>query len=112
MEEKLKEIKQILAENAQEHLLTFYDELNDENKELLLNQIQNIDFKLMNKLYQSTKKPVDLGNTHIEPIPYIDKSKLSKEDLDLYNSKGIEAIKSGKLAVVTMAGGQGTRLRA
>lgn len=111
MEEKLNKVKQILTQNGQEHLLTFYDDLSDENKSLLLDQILNINFELMFNLYLSTKQPVDLDNTSIEPIPYIDKSKLSTETLSNYNQKGIQAIKAGKLAVVTMAGGQGTRLR-
>lgn len=111
MEEKLIKVKELLKKYNQEHLLTFYDDLTPENKELLLNQILDIDFELMSKLYQNTKKEVEIDTDSIEPIPYVDKSKLSSEDLDLYYSKGLEAIKSGKLAVVTMAGGQGTRLR-
>lgn len=110
MEEKLIKVKELLKKYNQEHLLTFFDDLNPENKELLLNQILDIDFELMLKLYENTKKPAQIDTDSIEPIPYLDKSKLSKDELDLYYEKGLEAIKSGKLAVVTMAGGQGTRL--
>lgn len=110
MEEKLIKVKELLKKYNQEHLLTFFDDLNPENKELLLNQILDIDFELMLKLYENTKKPAQIDADSIEPIPYLDKSKLSKDELDLYYEKGLEAIKSGKLAVVTMAGGQGTRL--
>jgi len=35
---------------------------------------------------------------------------LSKEDLDKYTATGSQIIKSGKAAVVLLAGGQGTRL--
>ena len=110
MEEKLTQVKGLLKKYNQEHLLTFFDDLNPENKELLLDQILNIDFELMSKLYESTKKDVEIDTDSIEPISYIDKSKLSENDLNLYTEKGLSAIKSGKLAVVTMAGGQGTRL--
>ena len=110
MEEKLIKVKELLKKYNQEHLLTFFDDLNPENKELLLNQILDIDFELMLKLYENTKKPAQIDTDSIESIPYLDKSKLSKDELDLYYEKGLEAIKSGKLAVVTMAGGQGTRL--
>lgn len=110
MEEKLIKVKELLKKYHQEHLLTFYNELTLENKELLLDQILDIDFELMSKLYENTKKEIQIDTDSIEPISYVDKSKLSKEDADLYYSKGLEAIKSGKLAVVTMAGGQGTRL--
>ena len=47
----------------------------------------------------------------IEPIDYIEKEKIAKDKKEEYLKKGIEEIKKGKLAVVTMAGGQGTRLR-
>lgn len=110
MEEKLAKVKSLLKKHNQEHLLTFYDDLTTENKELLLNQILDIDFELMLKLYENTKKPVQIDADSIEPISYVDKSKLSKDELDSYCSLGLEPIKSGKLAVVTMAGGQGTRL--
>lgn len=110
MDEKLIKVKELLKKYNQEHLLTFFDDLSPENKDLLLNQILDIDFDLMLKLYENTKKPVEIDTDAIEPIPYLDKSKLSKDDLNLYYEKGLQAIKSGKLAVVTMAGGQGTRL--
>ncbi len=110
MDEKLIKVKELLKKYNQEHLLTFFDDLNPENKELLLNQVLDIDFELMLKLYENTKKTVEIDTDSIEPIPYLDKSKLSQDELDLYYEKGLEAIKSGKLAVVTMAGGQGTRL--
>ena len=40
----------------------------------------------------------------------LDKDKLSEEEMKRYYEKGAEFIKAGKYAVVTMAGGQGTRL--
>ena len=40
----------------------------------------------------------------------IDKSKLEKEEKETYKELGENIIKEGKYAVVTMAGGQGTRL--
>ena len=110
MEEKLNKVKELLKQNHQEHLLTFYDDLNTEDKEKLLDQILGIDFNLMNKLYENTKKEIDIDTNSIEPISYVDKSKLEPADSFKYTSKGIDAIKQGKLAVVTMAGGQGTRL--
>ncbi len=108
MEEKLKKVKEILSKENQEHLLANFDALDENQKEVLLDQIMQIDFKQMRNLYENVGKNVDSGNVKIEAIPYVEKEKI--EGQELFN-KGSETVKNGKLAVVTMAGGQGTRLR-
>ena len=110
MNEELKKVKEKLKKYHQEHLLMKYDEKSEEEQKELLRQIENIDFDLMNELYEQATKPVDLKKDLIEPIEHVDKSKLTASEKEMYEKKGIEAIKYNKLAVVTMAGGQGTRL--
>ena len=110
-DEIYKKIQETLKQFNQEHLLSQYERLDNENKKLLLNQIKNIDFDLIDELYNNTKKEIKLGRDKIEPIEYIEKEKLSKEEKEKYFKMGAEEIKRGKLSVVTMAGGQGTRLR-
>ena len=110
MEDKFNMAKKILEEYKQEHLLSQYEKLDNEKKEILLNQIINIDFEQINKLYAQTKEEIKTGSDKIEPISYIEKEKLSSEEKEKYLETGAEEIKQGKLAVVTMAGGQGTRL--
>ncbi len=110
MSEKLEITKQILKKYHQEHLLNFYEELSKEEQESLLNQLLEIDFKTMQELYEGTKKSMTVSNDKIEPIEYIDKEKMSKEQKEQYEKIGEEIITSGKYAVATMAGGQGTRL--
>ena len=108
MENKYKEAKKIIEQYNQTHLLSQYEKLDNEKKECLLNQIINIDFEQLNKLYENIKKGIETGEDKIEPISYIEKEKIS--DYEKYMKIGEEEIKNGKLAVVTMAGGQGTRL--
>ena len=110
MDKKLEKVKEKLKKFGQEHLLQKYEEMDAEKKEELLNQIENIDFNLMKSLYEKTQKKVDLKEVTIEPIEHVDKSKLTSTEREMYEKKGVEAIKYNKLAVVTMAGGQGTRL--
>ena len=110
MNEKLKKAQELVKKYNQEHLLKFYDEMSDEKKEALLDQILSIDFDLMNQLYDKVIVPPDFEDVEIEPIDYVDKSKLTAAETKAYEEKGIEAIKDNKFAVVTMAGGQGTRL--
>lgn len=110
MEDKLKNAKDILKEYNQEHLLYFYDELSEEEKNMLINQILNIDFEKIINLYNNSKIDEDLSNVEISPLSHIEKDKISEKDLDYYIQIGEAIIRSNQVAVVTMAGGQGTRL--
>lgn len=110
MNSKYAKAKEILKKYNQEHLLLKYAELDSKEKEYLLNQILNINFEQISKLYKEIKKERKLEEYKIEPIPFIEKSSLSKEEIDKYYKMGADEIKNGKFAVVTMAGGQGTRL--
>mgnify|MGYP000737904432 CR=1 FL=1 len=98
MEEKLEKVKTILEKNGQTHLLSAFDKLDDNKKEILLNQILGIDFDLMENLYENTKKEIELGDVKIEPISYKDKYKMPKDELEKYKEIGEEEIKNGKLA--------------
>ena len=109
MDTNLEEVKSILKKYSQEHLLNHYDELSEEKKKELLEQINDIDFELVNDLYNSTKQTKTKNDDKIEAIDYLDKFKLNDE-YKYYENIGKKAIKEGKLAAVTMAGGQGTRL--
>lgn len=111
MDEKLKQVEQILKKYGQEQLLDGYNRLpGEKEKQDFLNSILTVDFNQIEKLYASCKESKDFSNSKIEPIDFVDKSKLSKEEYEKYEKIGSKKIKEGKLAVVTMAGGQGTRL--
>ncbi len=110
MEEKLLMVKEKLAKYGQEHLLNFYGEISEEKKNQLLNEILMTDFNQLKNLYEMTKTKPGLTESKIEPISHISKSELSTEEIEKYTKIGEEIIKQEKLAVVTMAGGQGTRL--
>ena len=109
MENTLEEVKAILNKYNQEHLLNHFSDLDEKKQKMLLEQILNIDFELINSLYANIKKEDTENNDKIEPIEYLDKNKLY-DDYKYYENIGKHAIESGKLAAVTMAGGQGTRL--
>ncbi len=109
MNPKIEELKNILKKYGQEHLLNHYETLDESHKQELLNQIESINFELVNSLYHNTKKEHKQGKDKITPIEYLDKNKLY-DDYQYYENIGKKAIKEGKLAAVTMAGGQGTRL--
>lgn len=104
------EAQKKLQKYGQEQVLNRYKYLNDEKKERLINQIKNIDFDQIRELFDITHKSVKKIDGEISSINFVDKSKLSKEEYEKYYNIGSKIIKDGKYAVVTMAGGQGTRL--
>ena len=109
MDKRAEAVQNILKKYGQEHLLNHYELLDDDYKNKLLNQIEQIDFDAITNLYNSIKKEVKNDEDKITPMEYLDKYKLY-DDYKHYENIGKKAIKAGKLAVVTMAGGQGTRL--
>ena len=110
MEEKIKKVKEILQKYEQEHLLVNFDNLSEEKKEELLEQILQINFKQMKELYESVGKNTEDSDIAIEPISYVEKATIEEKQKQEFFENGEEELKKGKLAVVTMAGGQGTRL--
>ena len=110
MEDKLKTAKNILKKYNQEHLLYFYDELSQKQKEQLLNQILSIDFEKILTIYNKSLNFHYDPNVKISPISHIEKDKLSIDNINYYSKIGEAVIKSHQFAIVTMAGGQGTRL--
>ena len=104
------EAKKKLQKYGQEQVLNRYKYLSDEKKEKLINQIKNIDFDQIKELFDITQKSVKRIDGEVSSINFVDKSKLSKEEYEKYYDIGSRIIKDGKYAVVTMAGGQGTRL--
>lgn len=106
-EEALKKLKKY----GQEHILCRYEYLDDEKKEKIINQIKNIDFDSLIDLFNVTNKSIKKLEGNVTNIDFVDKEKLSKEEYETYYNIGKKEIEQGKYAVLTMAGGQGTRLR-
>lgn len=98
----------ILKKYHQEHILEY--NLSERQQQELEKQILSIDFEQLQNLYESTKQEKVIEEKKIEHIPYTDKAKMSKEQEQELANIGTEIIKQGHYAVITMAGGQGTRL--
>lgn len=97
--------KNLLTEYNQEHVLKYYNELDENQRCELLRQIEGIDFTLLDAL---KNKSAD-NKGEIQPISAVTIEDIA-ENSDKYLNTGISAIKSGKVAAVLLAGGQGTRL--
>ena len=108
--DKRQEIFDLLKEYNQEHIIKYFDKLNEKKQEELIKQIQKIDLHEITELYNSTKRPIEFKESKIEALKYLDKAKLTKEQKAKFDNLGKQVVKNGEYAVVTMAGGQGTRL--
>ncbi len=107
---KLEDAKKILEKYNQQHLWKSYERLDESGKENLLGQIARIDFEKMKDLYDLSQAKIEMKDAVIEPMVYQDSAKLSETEKAELIKLGEDAIKANKLAIVTMAGGQGTRL--
>lgn len=95
-----------LAPAGQEHLLQYYEEINEEQKKFLLRQIEDLDLSLL-ELIQDGAKEVEKGK--LEPLGAVTLEEIAQKR-DEYEKTGLEAIKACKVGAVLLAGGQGTRL--
>ena len=102
--------KEILKEYNQEHVINLFEKIDLNKQEELAKQVLNIDFHKILELYDNTKKEIEFKEKTITPIDYLDKQKMSKDEIERLDNLGIEVLKKEQYAVVTMAGGQGTRL--
>ena len=112
MPDRLSSIRTTLQSHGQEHLLTFWDELDAPRQASLLTQLQEIDFDQLQSLIetlvirkQQVERPQD-----IEPALFYAHKPGSTYDAEQYREVGEELLRAGKVAAFTVAGGQGTRL--
>ncbi len=108
--DKIQDTIDTLKVYNQTHIIKILEKLEGKQKTELIEQINKIDFHQMMELYDNTKKEIQIKENKIEPLPYLDKEKLSIEQKEELDMLGEVALRKGEYAVVTMAGGQGTRL--
>ena len=109
--DKTQDTIELLRIYKQEHIIKLLNQLEGKEKEELIEQINKIDFHQIMELYDNTKREIEIKENKIENIAYLDKAKLSKDQKEEFDSLGEIAIRNKEYAVVTMAGGQGSRLR-
>lgn len=100
------EALQKLSSAGQEHLLQYYDELDQQQKDSLLAQIESLDLSL---LALAKEGEGESRKGKLEPMGALTREEIMAKR-DRYEKKGLEAVRACKVGAVLLAGGQGTRL--
>jgi len=111
----LETTKKILIEHNQQHLLMFWDELDEARKQRLLEEIGRLDFSKIDRWIEKYVKkaaPLKLAS-EFQPAPsypLVPKNSEQQQKYKLAVKTGRQLISAGKVAAFVVAGGQGTRL--
>ena len=111
--QRLERTLAILQQHQQEHVMTFYDDLDHDQQEDLLNQLESLNWSQLDAAianyvlkHPNTSLPKDL-----RPAPYYARHDLTNQThFAEARALGEALIAEGKIAAFTVAGGQGTRL--
>lgn len=108
--DKVQAVMDVLKTYNQDHVIKLLESLDNQKKQELIDQINKIDFQQIMELYDNTKREIEFKEKKIEAIDYADKEKLGSAEKAEWDTLGENIVKNGEYAVVTMAGGQGSRL--
>ena len=119
-EEEVKQLKEKFKAAEQSQVFQFWDELNNGEKAALFGQLQHMDPEHVNEITKRALNPDEneaekggSGGPKLEPLPDTATSSVmdsKDDDLRAWYDKGLDLVAENKVAVVLMAGGQGTRL--
>ena len=108
-------VRQSYVRAGQEQVFRFWDSLNAGQRERLISQATGIDLeelgRLIRELVLGDSKPL-LVFERLEPAPAIRWPRTEAESAQwrVAAQRGEEAVRAGRVAALTVAGGQGTRL--
>jgi UDP-N-acetylglucosamine/UDP-N-acetylgalactosamine diphosphorylase len=102
-----------LAPFGQEHVLRFWDELDDVGRERLLSQLSDLDLESLADLIAGHEDEIDFAaltaNATTPPAVGADGGGVDWSVADA-RQRGEEALRGGEIGAILVAGGQGTRL--
>ncbi|XP_078489135.1 UDP-N-acetylhexosamine pyrophosphorylase [Ciona intestinalis] len=111
-----KETLHNLQKHDQEHLLTYYNELEPAQKTKLISDLKKLDLQNIADIRQQSMNLSSHGgklDSKMHPIPqeqFGSVTRSSRTDVAKWEKEGLKKISEGKVAVLLLAGGQGTRL--
>ncbi|KAH7065598.1 UDP-N-acetylglucosamine pyrophosphorylase [Macrophomina phaseolina] len=115
--QEVQELRQKYEKAGQEQVFAFWDQLSSSEKGTLYAQLSGINPDYVNEITNRALNPPktesDEQTPKFEPLPSSATSSVldsEHDDLSKWYDAGLELIAENKVAVVLMAGGQGTRL--
>ncbi|GAM43511.1 Qri1 homolog [Talaromyces pinophilus] len=114
--EELQQLREQYKTANQGHVFKFYDELKSAEKAQLFQQLSTFNPNRINELAEIALHPPQTssdGPAKLEPLPTSATASMldsDQKDLERYYNEGLRLVSENKVAVVLMAGGQGTRL--
>ncbi|CVK84322.1 hypothetical protein LB506_000845 [Fusarium annulatum] len=113
--EALNELKEKYTKAGQEQVFTFYDSLSSAERGTLYQQLSGFDPAHINDITHRALNPPKTSDEpdRLEPLPESATASIldsSADDISKWYDSGLDLISKGQVAVVLMAGGQGTRL--
>jgi UDP-N-acetylglucosamine/UDP-N-acetylgalactosamine diphosphorylase len=105
-EDRFGALQASLAAHGQEHLLRFWDELEDAGRAHLERDIRSLDLDVLDRLVETL---VRAGDVPVD-VEGVEPAELAGAPTARSVAAGEGALRRGQVAVVIVAGGQGTRL--
>ena len=102
------EAKTILMQHDQAHVLSFWNQLDDAAQQCLLTQIESLDWNTLERMRELLKHPHDAVCASDPTAP--DVVAWTPETYAEARAIGEQALRAGHVAVLLVAGGQGSRL--
>ncbi len=103
-----------LCQLGQEHVFRFWNQISATEQEFLLQQVEELDEEFFSTVRLSSFESLEAARSlqGLEPFPVIPlaKSDNERKQHQLTRKTGEQLLRSGKVGIIMVAGGQGTRL--
>ena len=114
LQKRYERLSATLQAHSQAHLLAFYDELEDADRDVFLGELEAQDWDELAGLINShvLNEPDAALSKNVAPAPYYPQTPTRELEAKYKEAKGLgeRLLRDGEVAAFTVAGGQGTRL--